>query len=198
MQRTSLLALAIGLACVSCGAPKNGPASSASPETTSDAPSADASSPTPSAHAPSDGASAAKSDDGWKTFTYAPGVTVDMPGKPADAGVGGVFALKRGEGRGLSVQCMDGGGSKKDTTDMLAGMRRGVLGERKLLSEKKITRGDATGTRLDIATETTAGTTKMHVLLLAGQRHLCNFTSIVSGSAPDADTDRFLESAKVD
>lgn len=137
--------------------------------------------------------------DSWATFTYAPGVTVEMPGTPVDAGIAGVFALKRGEGIGMSVQCMDAGPTKKARADGLAGMKRGVIGERKLLSENKVSRGSAEGYRLEIETETNLGVTRMHVLLLAGTKRLCNFNSMVSGSdANPADTERFLESARVD
>jgi hypothetical protein len=162
----------------------SGPASGSAPEASA--------SEAPIAEAPP-----TKSDDPWKTFTYAPGITVDMPGTPVDAGIAGVFALKRGVGTGFSVQCMDSG-NKKERAETLIGMRRGVIGERKLLSEKKVTRGDVTGIRLDIATETTAGVTKMHVLLLPGQAHTCNFTSIVSGDSGEEETERFLGSAKVE
>jgi len=188
MQRTSRLTLSFILSCLSCGAPMAG----STPTSSSESSSAEAAgSDAPPAEAP-------RSDGGWKTFTYAPGVTVEMPGTPVDAGVAGVFGLKRGEGRGLSVQCMESG-NKKERADTLAGMRRGIIGERKLLSEKKVTRGSATGIRLDIATETTAGTTKMHVLLLSGQERSCTFISIASGdSADESDTERFLGSAKVE
>ena len=137
----------------------------------------------------------AKPEDAWKTFTYAPGVTVEMPGTPTDAGAD-VVVLKRGEGRGLSVQCMDSG-TPAHAAQLLLGARSGIIGDRTLLSEKKVTRGNAKGMRLEIATA--SGATGLHVLLLAGPAHLCNFTSIVSDrAAADSETERFLASAKVD
>jgi hypothetical protein len=171
------------LLATACGASMSSPdaASSRSVETASPAPSS----------APDASASL------WRTFTYAPGVTVEMPGTPIDAGVAHVFVLKRADGRGLSVQCSDGG-TAQQRAETLAGMRRGVIGARKLVSEKKVARGSAKGVELDVVTETTAGTTHLRVLLLAGDGHACTFTSIVSGSAPDTETDRFLASALVE
>lgn len=192
MPTTRFAFALVSVASLSACAGSSPTASASASAASSDEPSGDVASATSTA-----ATSTPASADGWTTFEYGPGVHAEMPGTPTDTGVSGVFALKRGQGSGMSIQCTDGGASKKERSDTLTGMKRGIVGERKLVSEKKVQRGDAEGVRLEVETQTTAGVTRLHVLLLAGSQQICSFTSITDASAPMTDTDRFLDSAAV-
>ena len=154
---------------------------------------------------PNDGAgassSAAAPADEWRSVEPVAGVSVLMPGAPEDLGSAAGSALlgvKTPAGGAFTAMCMSLGDGPTD--EALAGMRRGKIGDRKLLSEKKYAERGLTGVVLEIELETTKGRFVSHELLVGSKRSVaCAFTALVPDGVDAAkDIERFFGSVKME
>ncbi len=186
MIRSALIALFLGAtSCVSTNAGNETPGPS-SP--------ADASKPEDAA-LPTD---ATPHADTWSTITVAPGLTVDMPGVPIEAEAGVLVLKRNGEGNNLAVQCQELAGPQAKRERFIRGARVGVIGDKRVIAETPVMLGGHKGLRLDLESETSAGRTRAHIVLVAGSMHVCNFMAFETAPSPElVGTERFLSSAKL-
>ena len=85
----------------------------------------------------------------------------------------------------------------KEPDEGFIGMRRGKIGERKVLSEKPDD-GRGKGARLAIELVTDKGILVSNELLLKGKDRVCSFTALVPQTNDEAaDIERFFDSARV-
>jgi hypothetical protein len=134
---------------------------------------------------------------GW-TLLAPPGAgySVFVPGvaEKLDTGMSELHAVKRPSGSAYMAMCM----TTDEPDEAFKGMRRGKIGERKLLSAKPMTDGRK-GERLAIELETDKGILVSNELLLLGKDRVCSFSALVPRATDEgADVDRFFASARLE
>lgn len=124
------------------------------------------------------------------------GYSVFMPGvaEKLDTDVADMRAVKRPSGSAYLAMCT----SSTEPDEGFKGMRRGKIGERKLLSATKIDDGRK-GERLAIELLTDKGVMVSNELLLIGRAGVCSFSALVPQAVDEAaDIDRFFASARIE
>ena len=133
---------------------------------------------------------------GWSLLQPAGGgYSVFLPGvaEKLDGALSELWAVKRPSGSAFMATCS----TSKQPEETFKGMRRGKIGERKLISAAPIADGRK-GERLAIELDTDKGKLISNELLLVGDDRVCSFSALVPASADEkADVDRFFDSARL-
>jgi hypothetical protein len=97
------------------------------------------------------------------------------------------------------AMCMEAGKSQKDNDETFEGMRRGKVGDRKVLSTVPVDDGRGKGERLAIELETDKGIYVSNELLFRGKRQVCSFSALVPATSDEkADVDKFFASVRLE
>lgn len=139
---------------------------------------------------------------GWSLLAPAgAGYSVWVPGKAEklDTGLSEMHAVKRASGSAYMATCTEAGKNEKENDETFEGVRRGKIGERKVLSTAVVDDARGKGERLAVEMETDKGTYVSNELIMRGKRQVCSFSALVPATSDEkADVDQFFASVRLE
>ena len=139
---------------------------------------------------------------GWSLLRPAGGgYSVFVPGVPEklDSGLSEMQVIKRASGSAYMAMCMEAGKTERENDETFEGVRRGKIGERKVLSTAAVDDGRGKGERLAIQLETDKGIYVSNELIFRGKRQVCSFSALVPATSDEkADIEKFFASVRLE